>query len=378
MEFPIKHLSYSAMMQYLECKYMFHKKYIRFEYDENTWMGTVIGNGLHYCAERFFTTNLDKWDMVKRTYIMEQVHKFNKGELILNDKNVPDVAVFEAKLKEGLDRVIPLLDEYIKLKSLYDVVGAEVTLKVDLAGPDALPFKAKIDLITKDDTIIDWKCVKALSKGETLSYTLQATAYALAFEAHRGHLPKEVIFVEFLRTGGASNAQKVADYELKLAHWTGQGSVGRKPSKPRLQEGEEKQRMQEIVVPITEWKIEAFMLLYGLICQELNGTNLMAEGTPLPSLVSKFEPIPSGWIEFCKQHLGFDPYSGEVDEGVKATIATARALIDATKDLPRPENGGVVKAPEGYDVITLPPLPEKDLQKIDKPVYTLSIDDLPF
>lgn len=316
---PVKHLSFSAVTEYLTCRQLFYKKYVRWEFDSKTWLGTVIGNGVHFCVEQFYKRDMVSMEKLAEEYIADKLYEFTTGQLVLNDKGMDDETLFEIELRQGLKRCLPLVEEYIREKKLYDVAGAEVTYKLNI-GPSVgrrasrLPLKAKIDLVTKSGKIIDWKVVKVMTgEKEPLKYTLQAAAYALAHAEHTGQQVESVTFVEILRT--ESDAEKTERYNAALAAWEIAKKSGEKVTKPRapvLKDGG-KVMIQEVVVPMTAWKLTVFLELFDRIERELSGENLVSQGLYLPAVASMYGD-PEGWADFCIEVLGYNPYTGEVPQ----------------------------------------------------------------
>lgn len=316
------HLSFSGIKEYCSDRQMFYKKYVLREWDENKWFNTLVGSGVHFVIEQFYKKQFPDQAKAIKQFVNEQYDLFLEGKVILNDDDIngrdkTDAEAFKEELELSIQRIIPVAMEYINSKMLFKMRGTEIGFKSQVGKALGFPhtrmqLKGIVDAITEDGVIIDWKTCSKFSPADKVEYMLQAINNALLFAETEGKLPKQVIFVEFLNT--PSNADKVLEYEAKIAVWQEKKAAGeavRKPSPPKLKENEE--RYREHVISLDKWKFQVYLELIDRITRELQGENLLAQGLPIPSVEAKYGKY-EGWQDFCTKLLGYNPYTGEVIE----------------------------------------------------------------
>lgn len=316
------HLSFSGIKEYCSDRQLFYKKYVLREWDENKWFNTLVGSGVHFVIEQFYKKQFPDQAKAIKQFVNEQYDLFLEGKVILNDDDIngrdkTDAEVFKEELELSIQRIIPVAMEYINSKMLFKMRGTEIGFKSQVGKALGFPhtrmqLKGIVDAITEDGVIIDWKTCSKFSPADKVEYMLQAINNALLFSETEGKLPKQVIFVEFLNT--PSNADKVLEYEAKIAVWQDKKAAGetvRKPSPPKLKENEE--RYREHVISLDKWKFQVYLELIDRITREMQGENLLAQGLPIPSVEAKYGKY-EGWQDFCTKILGYNPYTGEVAE----------------------------------------------------------------
>ena len=334
------HLSFSGIKEYCSDRQLFYKKYVLREWDENKWFNTLVGSGVHFVIEQFYKKQFPDQAKAIKQFVNEQYDLFLEGKVILNDDDIngrdkTDAEVFKEELELSIQRIIPVAMEYINSKMLFKMRGTEIGFKSQVGKALGFPhtrmqLKGIVDAITEDGVIIDWKTCSKFSPADKVEYMLQAINNALLFSETEGKLPKQVIFVEFLNT--PSNADKVLEYEAKIAVWQDKKAAGetvRKPSPPKLKENEE--RYREHVISLDKWKFQVYLELIDRITREMQGENLLAQGLPIPSVEAKYGKY-EGWQDFCTKILGYNPYTGEVKED-KNTFSEYAPIPEATQPL---------------------------------------------
>lgn len=333
------HLSFSGIKEYCSDRQLFYKKYVLREWDENKWFNTLVGSGVHFVIEQFYKKQFPDQAKAIKQFVNEQYDLFLEGKVILNDDDIngrdkTDAEVFKEELELSIQRIIPVAMEYINSKMLFKMRGTEIGFKSQVGKALGFPhtrmqLKGIVDAITEDGVIIDWKTCSKFSPADKVEYMLQAINNALLFSETEGKLPKQVIFVEFLNT--PSNADKVLEYEAKIAVWQDKKAAGetvRKPSPPKLKENEE--RYREHVISLDKWKFQVYLELIDRITREMQGENLLAQGLPIPSVEAKYGKY-EGWQDFCTKILGYNPYTGEVKESQDPHAPeTVQAILDNT------------------------------------------------
>lgn len=322
----IQHLSPSSIIEYATDPQLFYKKYVRKERDDKTWIGTIIGSGVHQVLDRYISTG-SKPEISIREYIDEQTKLFTQGSLVLND--CTDVNEFTQAIQEGILRVIPNALTYVHSNFLDAKLVTEVTYRMQIGETlglekTTLPMKCISDVVDiKNHKMYDWKVVKSYDDLSP-ARIVQAVINAMLYAEHSGTMPKEFTYVEFLRLPTFDD--KMIQYEADLLVWEQNKKVGDKVPKPRKPTGKPKPRMREMVITIEDWHVKVVMQLIKNITDQIMGINILAEGRAIPNLTPKFGY--DGWVDFCTQVLGYDPYSGELGSG-----ATTHAPLTA-EDLP--------------------------------------------
>lgn len=379
------HLSFSGIKEYCSDRQLFYKKYVLREWDENKWFNTLVGSGVHFVIEQFYKKQFPDQAKAIKQFVNEQYDLFLEGKVILNDDDIngrdkTDAEAFKEELELSIQRIIPVAMEYINSKMLFKMRGTEIGFKSQVGKALGFPhtrmqLKGIVDAITEDGVIIDWKTCSKFSPADKVEYMLQAINNALLFAETEGKLPKQVIFVEFLNT--PSNADKVLEYEAKIAVWQEKKAAGeavRKPSPPKLKENEE--RYREHVISLDKWKFQVYLELIDRITRELQGENLLAQGLPIPSVEAKYGKY-EGWQEFCTKLLGYNPYTGEVKEDAneKQSYNTISSSMDP---LPTSQNNVDPVIDTHYDqslMMKATTFSEKELQA-GRMTVEEAIDDL--
>jgi len=309
----IQHLSPSSIIDYATDRQMFYKKWIRKERDSKTWLGTIIGSGVHQVLDRYVSSKGDV-QMYANEYIEEQCKLFSAGAVVLND--CTDVEEFRQEITAGIFRVIPVALSYINTTFASSKLLTEVTYRTQIGtavgmSPTELPVKCIVDVVdTSNHVLYDYKVVKEY-KDDNAARLVQAVINAMNYAEHTGILPKRFVFVEMLRV--PTLADKMAKYEADLLVWEQKKADGEKVTKPRKPTGKPKPALREMVITLEEWQMKVVMQLVKNIIDELNGINILAEGRAIPNLTPKYSA--EGWEDFCTSVLGYNPYSGELRPG---------------------------------------------------------------
>lgn len=309
----IQHLSPSSIVDYATDRQMFYKKWIRKERDSKTWLGTIIGSGVHQVLDRYVSTG-GKVENYISEYLTEQCTLFEKGALVLNDCD--DLATFRAEVAAGMHRVMPVALSYINTIFASSKLLTEVTYRAQIGAcvgmePTQMPVKCIVDVVdTKNHVLYDYKVVKEY-KDDQAARLVQAVINALDYAEHTGTMPKRFVFVEMLRI--PTLADKMAQYEADLLVWEQQKAAGEKVTKPRKPTGKPKPALREMVITLEDWQVKVVMQLIKNIIDELHGINILAEGRAIPNLTPKYSN--EGWEDFCVSVLGYNPYNGEVRPG---------------------------------------------------------------
>ena len=313
---PVAHLSFSSLQEYCKDRSAWNRHYIKKIWNDKKPVAMLVGEGAHFIIEQFYKANFGTVQTA-----------FEKFKLIIEDR-VQDGTIewkdpenFQEELEEvyeEIPRIANYAMDYIRDKIVYDMDAVEPTYHCKIEGSEIM-YKAKIDLVTKDNVIRDWKFVAGFSSTTKIkpAYILQGIGYALARAKACGTLPEKVIFVEIKKS--KNYAAKLAEYETKLqkhaellAAYTGEGKKPRKPTAPKQEEeGEESTQYQEIVIDVTKENVKIFTELYRRVSKELMGDSLITEGLFIPNPFQMFG-WEDGWVDFYSEVVGYDPYTGEI------------------------------------------------------------------
>lgn len=313
---PVAHLSFSSLQEYCKDRSAWNRHYIKKIWNDKKPVAMLVGEGAHFIIEQFYKANFGTVQTA-----------FEKFKLIIEDRvrdgtiEWKDPENFQEELEEvyeEIPRIANYAMDYIRDKIVYDMDAVEPTYHCKIEGSEIM-YKAKIDLVTKDNVIRDWKFVAGFSSTTKIkpAYILQGIGYALARAKACGALPEKVIFVEIKKS--KNYAAKLAEYETKLqkhaellAAHTGEGKKPRKPTAPKQEEeGEESTQYQEIVIDVTKENVKIFTELYRRVSKELMGDSLITEGLFIPNPFQMFG-WEDGWVDFYSEVVGYDPYTGEI------------------------------------------------------------------
>lgn len=333
---PVAHLSFSSLQEYCKDRSAWNRHYIKKIWNDKKPVAMLVGEGAHFIIEQFYKANFGTVQTA-----------FEKFKLIIEDRvrdgtiEWKDPENFQEELEEvyeEIPRIANYAMDYIRDKIVYDMDAVEPTYHCKIEGSEIM-YKAKIDLVTKDNVIRDWKFVAGFSSTTKIkpAYILQGIGYALARAKAYGTLPEKVIFVEIKKS--KNYAAKLAEYETKLqkhaellAAHTGEGKKPRKPTAPKQEEeGEESTQYQEIVIDVTKENVKIFTELYRRVSKELMGDSLITEGLFIPNPFQMFG-WEDGWVDFYSEVVGYDPYTGEIrDSQDPLKPETVKKLLDEIK-----------------------------------------------
>lgn len=272
--FPVRHLSVSAIRQYMSDPQMFLKRYIRLEFDAKKSPALIEGDLLHRLLEAH-------WESLKNdgTYSVDQVLAQGREEIKMDDeKGLIDWGK-TGNLEKSIKTVIDAFEFYVtekkdKYKKILGVEEAFFSLFSSLDGEDEpIPLKGFIDLIVEDDAgdlvLIDHKLVTTpvLQDEVSPAYELQAGAYFFLLRYGWGRDPKKIIFDQVKKTKNRDGTPQLTPY----------------------------------VIEYTPELLERFIVIYERIVRQLAGYPLISEDG-----IMEFIPNPFGmfggeesWADFC-------------------------------------------------------------------------------
>lgn len=290
--FPVKHLSPSAILNYLSDRQSFFKRYIRLEFDKTRTPAAVEGSCCHKVVEGFWKSQIEgsgfDWKAATNDaitfFLSEQNEEFKLvdwGKTGSPEKSEKTVRYCMEAYQAELPDYIPVSVEDTWISDFEDLDGSKMPI----------PIKGKIDLIVGHDSdenrigIVDHKFLGFTEDKVKPSFEVQACAYFFIVRKHLGINPYSMVFDQWKKSANRD------------------GSPQRVP----------------VEVIFTPKLLNRFCVLYNRLICELSGrplidneTNMMAF---LPNPSDQFNAEES-WLDFCE----------EVDNGKKWTMDAVRKI----------------------------------------------------
>lgn len=194
---PIPHISYSQLSMYLRCSMQYFFRYV-LGLKERPGLALGIGKGGHstleYNGRHKIKTgaDLDMPDMLDMasTFLDLETADLTAADLRGQDRG------------EAKDRAIAALRVYRQRDAeAVKPAGVEVEFMLDLNEPNQEPIRiinGKIDLITTDAGVDDYKFVRQARSQDEVDFSPQLTLYAKVFQTLTGKYPARVGYRMFL------------------------------------------------------------------------------------------------------------------------------------------------------------------------------------
>lgn len=294
--FPVEHLSPSAIRSALSNPQEFFMRYVRYIFDAKKSPAMVEGDCVHQVIEGFWNTRekqppthklLHNWE-ASAIDIIEDVLVPAEDEIDFGKTGSMD------KSKDTILQAIAFYKNELPEYWRHEIIAVEQKMLSDFedleGNPMPVPIKGYIDLAVrfdKDDDaldIIDHKVVGShteidkkgnpVKQDDVAKYELQAAPYFFLFRKHFGRNPRRMVFDELKKTknkdGGA--------------------------------------QLQHVVIEFTPKLLNRWLEVYRRVCKMLAGIPLIDRETGviqfLPNPFAQFGGGES-WADFCE----------EVDEG---------------------------------------------------------------
>lgn len=188
----VDHLSYSAIVTFLNNQVEFQKRYIAKIYDNPKTPSLVVGTSFHKAMETFY--DKDGGDVQKAIEAgLEEMSYVSDSEIDFGKTGSRE------KMMQDYTR---LVNKYFEEAPHYDeVVDVEKRLEANIAN---VPMVGVIDMVVRDNSLrlIDYKTVTAYSPDdeESYKYLMQAYIYLVLAEAEYNQEVTEVVFKEIKKT----------------------------------------------------------------------------------------------------------------------------------------------------------------------------------
>lgn len=188
----VDHLSYSAIVTFLNNQVEFQKRYIAKIYDNPKTPSLVVGTSFHKAMETFY--DKDGGDVQAAIEAgLEEMSYVSDSEIDFGKTGSRE------KMMQDYTR---LVNKYFEEAPHYDeVVDVEKRLEASIAN---VPMVGVIDMVVRDNglRLIDYKTVTAYSPDdeESYKYLMQAYIYLVLTEAEYNQEVTEVVFKEIKKT----------------------------------------------------------------------------------------------------------------------------------------------------------------------------------
>jgi len=297
--FPVRHLSPSAIRSYLGDRQLFFKRYIRLEFDQKRGPAALEGSCVHAILAEYWKMEMEgkgrDFDWIKstesnlRSFFSEEYKEWD----MIDWGKTGDPEKSKRKVRTAIEFYVADLPDYIPV----NVEEAFISDFEDMENnTQPIPVKCIVDLLVgheKDEKkygIIDHK-VTTMPKepGQPApAYEIQACANFFAVRKHFGLNPYSMIFDQIKPTKNRDGGEQRIPYEIIFDAKT----------------------------------LHRFIVLYQRIIAELAGQPLIDENTGtmafLPNPDAPFNSGEESWLDFCE----------EVDAGKTWTMKEIREIQD--------------------------------------------------
>lgn len=188
----VDHLSYSAIVTFLNNQVEFQKRYIAKIYDNPKTPSLVVGTSFHKAMETFYDKDGGNVQAAIEAGL-EEMSYVSDSEIDFGKTGSRE------KMMQDYTR---LVNKYFEEAPHYDeVVDVEKRLEASIAN---VPMVGVIDMVVRDNglRLIDYKTVTAYSPDdeESYKYLMQAYIYLVLAEAEYNQEVTEVVFKEIKKT----------------------------------------------------------------------------------------------------------------------------------------------------------------------------------
>lgn len=200
---PIKHLSVSAIREFLTNRQSFYKKYVRLEFNFKTGVSLLRGKAVHAALEYYRGEKIGDPTKIPNEDIMRDIAIQNLQDAVKKEGDNMDRGK-TGSLEKTIEDVNQAITNYLRAVPNYIPLGVEVKETVNFVDLDGdmmpLALKGVLDLPAEtpdgDPIIVDHKVVSVFIDDdvEAGAYEIQAGAYYLIYQAITGKRPKKMIF----------------------------------------------------------------------------------------------------------------------------------------------------------------------------------------
>lgn len=182
----------SMLIDYLNCPLSFYYKYIAKIQLPQKQVHLVFGSAVHAAVEEIYNKH-DPYEAFKR--------EFDKKKLLEEERKD-----FKSFYDLGIEMIKNYEKEHVTLDNLYNLANgkSELYIKRKLINPmtgeeSTLPMSGRLDRLTDDGRIIEYKTAGKKWTKEDLSYKLQTNLYNLWYYSEHGVMATETVYIILLK-----------------------------------------------------------------------------------------------------------------------------------------------------------------------------------
>lgn len=218
--FAVRHLSMSAIRNYLTDRQSFFRRYVRLEFDEKESSALIEGKAVHAVLEGYWKARKDgkefNWD--EAVDAQERIIAAKDREGRIDWGKTGDLEKSQKTLRQAIEFYRESPPNYKDIVSVEDQFLSDFE---DLDGNSMpIPLKGFCDLIVKDGddyVIVDHKTV-ALVKQQSdpaPDFELQAAVYWFLTRKEYGVNPKRMIFDQIKKTKNRDGSPQIIPYVVE-------------------------------------------------------------------------------------------------------------------------------------------------------------------
>lgn len=307
--FPVAHLSFSAIRCYMSDRQLFFKRYIRFEFEDFTSPSMLEGKAYHKALESI-------WNHVKSGGVLDDKYwKFVNDIAHQYIVTVAEAGNVDFGKTGSTDKSIKVVEQVLRFyrAELPQYVPVHVESKVttecaDLNG-EILPIPLKIvyDLVANPDLsaleIVDHKLVTTYKDEDegSAAFELQAGSSFFTAWAQFGRQPCRMVFDQLKKSKNSDGTPQRHPYIINFFDDNGNPH----PCLVR------------------------FLEVYRRVVMELAGLPLIDEAGTMRFIPNPFDMMSGeeSWLDFCKEVEDGSPVTAEQIQLLKAKTDEVEALF---------------------------------------------------
>ncbi len=208
-EVKLTRFSPSMLIQYVNCPLEFYYKNIAKIKLPEKRLHLEFGTGVHAGIEAMFN-QLDPYEHFKLG--------FNKDNLLDEEKHE-----YDEYFKLGMEMIKNYLKDHETLEKLYNLNDgiSELYIRRTIVNPltgetSSLPLSGKIDRLTTEGRIIEYKTSKNKWNPNDIAFKLQTLLYNLWYYAEYGKTAKETVYIilikKYKKVGKGETTQVLANH----------------------------------------------------------------------------------------------------------------------------------------------------------------------
>jgi len=206
--FPVNHLSPSAIRTYLTDRYSFFKRYVLLLFEDKSYPAMVEGSIFHSCLSDYYSGNpMRTVDELMKGYDGVEIDWGKTGSKEKSIKNIHQS-----------------LELYFNDRPSYKVKDVELRVVSQFEYKGVvyeIPLKGFIDLVVEENdemVLVDHKLVSSFTDQNNVSpaYEIAACAYYFLAGSHYGYYPKKMYYDEIKKSKNQNGGNQVNRIEIEF------------------------------------------------------------------------------------------------------------------------------------------------------------------